>query len=130
MRAPAFFAALSLPLMAFAQPAFGQIAPPVIPPAGYTPITPLDAGLLVQQEAMRQQLVQQQNQLQALDAQLRLQQSQLEIERLKVSPRLPPPDTSSGKALPQIDVSQLASIPDAALADSNKRVLDAANNHR
>jgi hypothetical protein len=112
--------ALVLAALSVASPALAQAFPP---------ITPQDAGALVQQEITRQQLVQQQNQLTAMEAQLRLQQNQLEIERLKVVPRLTPPDVSHPEALPQIDTSQLASIPDSALADSNKKVLQAAGNH-
>jgi hypothetical protein len=117
MRIPLVLLALGL-----ATPAFAQVIP--------APITPQDSGALVQQEITRQQLIQQQNQLMALEAQLRAQQAQQDIQALKVNPRLPPPDVSKGAPLPRIDASQLASIPDAALADSNQKVLDAANNRR
>jgi len=117
MRIPLVLLALGL-----ASPAFGQIIP--------APITPQDSGALVQQEITRQQLIQQQNQLMALEAQQRALKAQQAIEALKVNPRLPPPDVSSGRPPPQIDTSKLASIPDAALADSNQKVLDAANNRR
>ena len=106
-----------------AAPAFAQIAtPPLIPPPDY--------GLMVQQEQLRQQMIQQQNQLQVLDAQIRSEQALQEVQRLRVAPQLPLPDTRPGHALPNIDTRQLASIPDAALADSNKKVIDAANNRR
>jgi hypothetical protein len=117
MRIPAVLLALSL-----ATPAFAQVIP--------APITPQDSGALVQQEITRQQLIQQQNQLMALEAQQRALQAQQAIEALKVDPRLPQPDVSGARPLPEIDTSKLASIPDAALADSNQKVLDAANNRR
>lgn len=117
MRVPAFLLALSV-----ATPAFAQVTP--------QPITPQDNAAMVQQEMTRQQLIQQQNQLMALEAQIRAQQAIQDLQALKVSPRLPLPQVGAGGPLPQIDTGQFASIPDATLADSNKKVLDAANNRR
>jgi len=121
MRFPMLIAALTL---TGAAPAFAQQLP--LPP--YTGISPAESGLLVQQEQIRQQIIQQQAQLQALDAQIRTEQNIQEVQRLRIEPRLPPPPPA-GRPQPSIDTSQLASIPDAALADSNKKVLDAAGNH-
>jgi len=121
MRFPMLIAALTL---TGAAPAFAQQLP--LPP--YTGISPAESGLLVQQEQIRQQIIQQQAQLQALDAQIRTEQNIQEVQRLRIVPRLPPPPPA-GRPQPNIDTSQLASIPDAALADSNKKVLDAAGNH-
>lgn len=117
MRVLAFLAAASL-----ATPAAAQLLPPAPGAAG----SPQYAEALAQQEITRQQLVQQQNQLSALEAQLHAQQGLADIQALRVVPRIPTPDTASGRPLPQIDTSQLATIPDAALADSNRKVLEAA----
>ncbi|MDB5416640.1 MAG: hypothetical protein JWP50_59 [Phenylobacterium sp.] len=125
MRALLLLAALGMAPTAMAQPL------PLIP-GGLAPgpASPEYNQMLVQQEQMRQQMVQQQNQLMVMEAQLHGQQSQQDIQALKINPRLALPNVSGAGALPQIDPSQLASIPDAALADSNKKVLDAARNHR
>jgi hypothetical protein len=118
MRTLAILAALSL-----ATPAAAQILPPA-------PNSPQYAEMLAQQEMARQQMVQQQNQISSLDAQIRTQQNLAAVQALTINPRLTLPDVTPGHALPQIDTGQLASIPDAALADSNRKVLDAAGNRR
>jgi hypothetical protein len=114
--------------LGFASPALAQIAP--VPGFPVSPITPQDSGLMALQEMQRQQLVQQQNQLMSLEAQMRAQQAMADVRTMSIAPRLTPPDTTPGHTLPNIDTSQLASIPDAALADSNRKVVAAANNHR
>ena len=124
MRTLAILAA-PLALLA-ASPAFAQFVP--APPPG-TLAAP-DPGAMALQEMQRQQLVQQQNQIMSLEAQLRTQQALADLRALAVSPRLPPPHLNSKAPPPQIDTGQLASIPDSALADSNRKVLDAADNHR
>lgn len=68
-----------------------------------------------------------QNQMQAVDAQLRTQQSLADVRAQSYSPALPPPPPG---ATPYIDTSQLASIPDDKLAASNARVREAAANRR
>jgi hypothetical protein len=83
-----------------------------------------------QQETTRQQLIQQQNQITTLDAQMRTQQALSQVQAQAQAPLLPLPDVTPGRPLPQIDTSQLASIPDSTLADSNKKVLDAVNGRR
>jgi hypothetical protein len=83
------------------------------------------AQFLQQQEASRQQLIQQQNQLMSLQAQLQTQQALANIQAQASVPQLPLPDVTPGRALPSFDTSQLATIPDNVLADSNQRVLDA-----
>ena len=113
------FALLAATVASLAAPAAAQLPPPA-------PNSPQYAEMLAQQEMARQQLVQQQNQLMALEAQLRTQQALADVQALKVVPRIPVPDTSPGRALPHIDAGDLASIPDSALADSNRKVLDAA----
>jgi len=111
--------AVTAAVASLAAPAAAQFLPAV-------PNSPQYAEMLAQQEAARQQLVQQQNQLMSLEAQLRTQQALADVRALTVVPRIAPPDTRPGHALPQIDTGQLASIPDSALADSNRKVLEAS----
>ena len=113
-----------LTALAFAGPALAQrvTSAPITPP-----ITSWQYNaLLVQQEQARQQAIQQEAQLSALDAQLRVQQSLADLQAQRNPPRIPAPDAASGPPYPQIDASQLADIPDAALAASNQRVRDVA----
>jgi len=114
--------------LAVATPAFGQVLlTPSLNAGGWLP---QEAELRQQQEAARQQLIQQQNQIMTLDAQLRTQQALSEVRAQVQTPVLPLPDVTPGHPPPQIDTSQLATIPDAALADSNRKVLDAASGRR
>ena len=83
-----------------------------------------------QQEALRQQMIQQQNQMMALEAQMRAQQAIQDVRAQSQGVRLPSVDTTPGRVLPRLDASKLASIPDSALADSNRKVLDAASGRR
>lgn len=121
---PAVIAALA----AIAQTAFAQPYP--AQPYPSPPNPQQDFEWRTQQEALRQQMVQQQNQMMALEAQVRAQQAIQDVRAQAQSVRLPPVDARPGQALPRIDVSKLASIPDSALADSNRKVIDAANNRR
>jgi hypothetical protein len=122
MRVPGVLAVLLA--AGLAAPASAQLLPQV------APSSPQFAEMLAQQEIARQQIVQQQNQIMALEAQLRTQQALSDVHALTLAPQLPPVDTTPGRPLPHIDTSQLASIPDATLADSNRKVLEAAGNHR
>lgn len=115
-------AVVLLSLVLVATPAAAQIAP--APGAGAQ-----DFELWQRQEQLRQQLVAQHNELMALEAQLRAQQAITDLQAQRQTPRLTPPDLSR-RPLPAIDTSRLASIPDAALAESNRRVLEAARNRR
>jgi hypothetical protein len=121
MRLP--FLVLSAVLVA--SPAMAQILP-ATPGA----LRAQQFELQQQQESTRQQLIQQQNQITTLDAQMRTQQALGQIQAQAQAPLLPLPDVTPGRPLPQIDTSQLASIPDSALADSNQKVLDAVNGRR
>jgi hypothetical protein len=112
---------LALSIFAVAAPAMAQV--PMQMPT--QPWTAQNAIILQQQESTRQQLVQQQNQLMSMDAQMRVQQGLSEIQAQAQSPQLPLPIMGPAGALPQMDTSQLATIPDSALADSNRKVLDA-----
>lgn len=121
MRSLALIAALFLAGLSLASPAAAQIRP--------NPNLAPDPGALALQEMQRQQLVQQQNQITSLEAQLRTEQAIASVQAMRVSPRLTPPDTDGPAPPAQIDTSQLASIPDATLADSNRKVLEAAGRH-
>lgn len=125
MRTLAYLAVPLVALAAIASPAAAQFVPQ---PALAIPQP--DPGLMAFQEMQRQQLVQQQNQIMSLEAQLRTQQNLADVRAMAVSPRLPPPNLNGKAPPPQIDTNQLASIPDSALADSNRKVLDAAGNRR
>ena len=121
-------ALIVLAAAAIASPALAQRAPAALPtPLLTPPVTSWQYNaLLVQQEGARQQAIQQAGQLSALDAQLRAQQGIADLQAQRNAPRIPPPDPAAGPPYPQIDASQLANIPDAALADSNRRVMDVA----
>ena len=110
---------LSLVLAAVAVPAAAQ-APSVQ--------SQLD-DLRARQEASERQAVARANEFQALDAQLRADQAVQDLQAQRVPPAVP----SLNYAPPVIGASAAAkypSMPDAALADSNRRVQDAARNRR
>jgi hypothetical protein len=123
MRALAVLAVLALAAPAAAQPLGpAPVAPlPVQPNAAWQ-----YGGVLVQQEQLRQQMIDQQNRLNALDAGLRAQQS-IDVLQAESHPAaIPAPYIAAGAPPAQIDASQLGSIPDSILADSNKKVREAA----
>ena len=116
-------ALILLAACAAATPALGQ------QPPGVTWTPNLDLEYRQQQEQVRQQMVRQQNDLMNLEAQMRDQQAMQDIREQR-SFAQPPTQAISPGAPPRIDTGQLASIPDKALAESNKRVLDASQNRR
>lgn len=121
MRLAFILAAVALAAPAAAQP----LAPPPV-----VPVQPNLAwqysGVLVQQEQFRQQMIDQQNRLNALDAQLRAQRS-IDLLQAESHPApIPQPYLAPGAPAPQIDASQLGAIPDSFLADSNRKVREAA----
>ncbi|MDB5446053.1 MAG: hypothetical protein JWQ97_1370 [Phenylobacterium sp.] len=83
-------------------------------------------ALQAQQSQANSQAVTQQNQLMNLEAQLQAQQAYANVQAESATPRLAPPPVIG--PMPQIDTSQLASMPDAALAASNARIRAAAAN--
>ena len=92
---------------------------------------PLDYDLLrAQQQAAQQREVAQHNELMALEARLRAEQAVLEQQLARAPVRLPEPPYPSPLPPAKIDTSKLPSIPDATLADSNRRVQEAAGNRR
>jgi hypothetical protein len=117
-----------------AGPALAQTAPP---PAVFVPgpLAPPAAtwqfnAFLVQQEQARLDAIRQQNDLMRLEGQARTEQAIAAIQAQRNAPRLPPPDVSGPPPYPQLDTSDLPAISDKALAESNRRVLDAAGDGR
>jgi hypothetical protein len=90
-----------------------------------------DGQLWADVQAARNRDVALANELAALQARAQSEQAVSHLQAQRVSPALPSPAVSDAAArLPVIDTSKLASIPDAALAQSNARVLAAAANRR
>lgn len=82
--------------------------------------------LRAQQQLLQQQSVAQHNELMALDARLRTEQQAARIQAERQPTRLP--ELPYPAPMGSIDTSKLPSIPDAALADSNRRVQEIAKN--
>ena len=84
--------------------------------------------LRMQQEAANRRAIDQSNQLMALEARLRAEQASADLQRS--APRVPElryePSTRRGARA----AARYPSIPDAALAESNRRVQDAARSRR
>lgn len=103
------------------------LPPPLVPPpAPSAAFLAQQSAFLVQQEQAREQAIQQQNDLMRLEAQVRTEQAIADIQAGRALPPLPPPDTRGPPPYPQIDTSDLPSIPDKLLQQSNQRVLDAS----
>jgi hypothetical protein len=99
------------------------------PAAAQIPGNPGYDYLRAQQEAAQRAAVARQNELMALEANLRAQQAINDLEFRRAvpvqAPQLPYPQSVGGGPT-SIDLSKLPSIPDAALAASNKRVQEIA----
>jgi hypothetical protein len=85
--------------------------------------------LQTQADLARQRAISQDNQLTALDAQIRADQA---IRDIQLQRALPPllPRADPNAPPPTLDVSQLPSIPDSALAASNQAVREASRPRR
>jgi len=94
-----------------------------------SPFAAPSPDVLIQQEQLRQQLIQQQSQIIVLESQLRTEQALRDI-RAQVAPVQLSPVTPSVGPAPTIRGEDLASIPDSVLAQSNRRVREAAENRR
>jgi hypothetical protein len=70
------------------------------------------------------------NDLSRLEAQAQTNQALSDLAILRARPALPSVPLDPRTPPVQIDVSKLASIPDSVLADSNAKVLAAAQNRR
>ncbi|MBU1374324.1 MAG: hypothetical protein KKE02_21630 [Alphaproteobacteria bacterium] len=116
MRSHIVFSVLAL---AVATPAAAQVNP-----------FQLD-DLRAQQQAAERRSIDQSNQIQALEGRLRADQAVADLAALRAGAPLPQmrysdPTVGAATVTPQ----KYPSMPDTALADSNKRVQDAARNRR
>jgi hypothetical protein len=114
---------LVIALLAVAAPASAQ----VLDPANQLAVQ----DLRMQQEAAQRRAIDQANQLEAASARLRADQAtlDLQLQRGDVGPRRAPTLRYETAPAPT-SLGKYPSMPDAALADSNKKVQDAARNRR
>ena len=84
--------------------------------------------LRMQQEAAQRRAIDQSNQLMALEARLRAEQATSDLQRS--TPRVPELRYDPARRSGASAGLKYPSIPDAALADSNRRVQAAAKNRR
>ena len=116
---------LSILLAAAAAPAAAQ---------GFGPADQLQLDMLrMQQEQAQRRAVDQANQLEALSARLRAEQAALDLRLQRGEVGQPPVPVLRYEPPPRSRAtvsSRYPSIPDAALADSNRRVQQAARNRR
>jgi hypothetical protein len=88
-----------------------------------------DAERIAAEVAARQRDIALTNEISVLQARLQSEQALSDLAALRPRPALPTV-VLDPKAPPKIDLSRLASIPDATLADSNAKVRAAADNRR
>jgi hypothetical protein len=89
-----------------------------------------DAQRLAAEQALRQRDITITNDLARLDAQVQTNQALAGLAAQQARSVSPPVPRDPNAPPPVIDVSQLTSIPDAALADSNAKVRAAAANRK
>lgn len=89
-----------------------------------------DAQTQADLQALRYREVQITNELAALQARLQAEQAVSNLQAARASPTLTYAPRRPDAPPLVIDLSQMASIPDATLAQSNARVRAAANNRR
>jgi len=89
-----------------------------------------DAERVAAEAAARQRDIALTNELSVLQARVQSEQALSDIAALRARPTLPTVVVDPKAPPPKIDLSQLASIPDSALADSNAKVRAAAGNRR
>ena len=89
------------------------------------------ADLQMQQQLAQQRAVALHNELFTLETRMRTEQAILDLQLQRALPaRVPELPYPVAAPRGTIDTSKLPSIPDAALAASNRRVQDAAKNRR
>lgn len=102
-----------------------------------TPVVAQDFGgltqsqiddLRAQQQLAQQRMIAQENELRAIESRLRTEQAVAEQQAARAPFRLPEP--IPGAPPRTIPIEKLPSISDAALAESNRRVREAAKNRR
>jgi hypothetical protein len=87
--------------------------------------------LRMQQQLAQQRAVAQHNELFALEARLKTEQAILDLQLQRaLPPRVPVLPYPVGVPAANVDTSKFPSIPDAALAASNRRVQEASQNRR
>ncbi|WP_068878687.1 MULTISPECIES: hypothetical protein [unclassified Phenylobacterium] len=104
----------------------------VATPAAAQPIQLQLDDLRAQQQAAERRAIDQANQMQALEARLRADQASADLAAQRAGARLPqlPYGEPSMTNRPAAAAAIYPSVPDAVLADSNRRVQDAARNRR
>lgn len=86
--------------------------------------------LRARQEAAERAAVREANELTALEARLRTEQALTELQAQRLSPRLPELRYELPTLSAPFGAASYLSVPDAVLADSNRRVQAAAANRR
>jgi hypothetical protein len=89
-----------------------------------------EAGRIADAQAARSRDIAITNDLSTLQSRVQTNQALSDIAALRVSPVVPSVALGPYTPPPKIDTQQLASIPDATLAQSNANVLAAAANRR
>jgi hypothetical protein len=89
-----------------------------------------EASRAADAQALRTRDVQLTNDLSTLQARIQTDQTVRDLAAARASPPVPTTPFNPKAPPPQIDASQMTEIPDAALADSNAKVLAAAGNRR
>jgi hypothetical protein len=113
---------VSLVIIAAATPAGAQ---------GFGPlIADHDAQRMAADQAARQREVALTNEITRLESQAQTDRALRDLSDARTGPQIVILPPRPGQPAPHIDPSQFASIPDAALADSNAKVRAAADNRR
>ena len=86
--------------------------------------------LRAQQQAAERRAIDQSNQLQALENRLRADQASADLAAQRAGPRVPRLPYADPTVGASLVTPKYPSMPDAVLADSNRRVQDAARNRR
>jgi hypothetical protein len=89
-----------------------------------------EAQAIADAQAARTRDIQLTNQLSLLQAQMQTQQALGNLQAARATPAVPTVPFNPRAPAPVLNLSQMASIPDAALAASNARILAAAGNRR
>jgi hypothetical protein len=89
-----------------------------------------EAGRIADAQAARSRDITITNDLSTLQSRMQTDQNLSDLSVLRARPTVPTITPPPNALPPTIDISKLASIPDAELAASNARVVAAANNHR
>jgi type IV secretory pathway VirJ component len=119
----------SLILLVLAPAALGLAAPATAQPFRDLELA-RDAQAQAAAVAARNRDIALSNELSNLQARLQTDEALNHLQAQRISPPVPMTPFDPKAPPPKIDLSQMASIPDAALAQSNARVRAAADNRR